>query len=748
MPDIVELRQENSKTYDLGNNKRQLVASVGAVHFKDNYADFGESWKDIDLNWEGNKITKAPYELTLDGQKLTLKDKKTGEVSTIELLGTTPANIPFKIVPEFSSVKFQHILTLTHTPFEAKFAITGKGFTARAYDDEGELALETSLVDGILTEKLSQVKDRQTGKVRPLQGSITIDPTWQVGASADDEYVYYASGVWGDGIAITFFDAGYGSATDNRWGGGARFLNVTIPQGSLIDSAYLTLRAKQTRTGAGCNTVIIGEDVDNATAFSTLANYQGRRGSYQGSADFPAGTPTTAYINWDGIADWTINTDYNSLDFKAVIKEIIDRAGWVSGNALAIFWDDHANRSSVARRAYSYDGSTTYAPKLVVTYTSTFPNVGVYLKARAEVDWGGNDIWFYPIIIVNGVAYQGSQQFIQTGSVYYDYHYTWGLSPVTGLAWTDAELANLDCRVRSNGDWLTHSTNWRITQVWVEITRSSGTTTLRPIGDYAAQENMTAVPAQYDQYPDRWNCVKEAVSDGDTSYLRRGGIVSPDGVASFLLPSLTVQTDAATNITQNSAQLNGTLTNDNTQVVYVSFEWGLTASYTESTLEEAKLAGGTFFKNIGNNLTPDTTYHFRAKARVGTDYFYGSDLTFRTGSGSTFPIRLTGIKHSWSAGPEPVYKAEVFIGGLQSSYLPPISDKEPLPSIPQKSALPDLARLGLLRTGTAMSGQSALFQYGVWLSQHTSQEIQTIFHKQPTFAEWWAWYQVYGRGTP
>ena len=81
--EILALRNENSKTFALDNGKRQLVLSIGAIHYKDNYADKSEEWKDIDLTWVGNRITKAPYELTLDGQKLTLKNNKTGEVSTI-----------------------------------------------------------------------------------------------------------------------------------------------------------------------------------------------------------------------------------------------------------------------------------------------------------------------------------------------------------------------------------------------------------------------------------------------------------------------------------------------------------------------------------------------------------------------------------------------------------------------------------------------------------------------------------------
>ena len=44
--ELIEFRNENAKTYDLGDGKRQLVVSIGAIHYKDNYADFNEVWKD------------------------------------------------------------------------------------------------------------------------------------------------------------------------------------------------------------------------------------------------------------------------------------------------------------------------------------------------------------------------------------------------------------------------------------------------------------------------------------------------------------------------------------------------------------------------------------------------------------------------------------------------------------------------------------------------------------------------------
>jgi len=92
-----------------------------------------------------------------------------------------------------------------------------------------------------------------------------------------------------------------------------------------------------------------------------------------------------------------------------------------------------------------------------------------------------------------------------------------------------------------------------------------------------------------------------------------------------------VTTNAASDITINSATLNGTLTSlGNASSVDVSFEWGLTASYGNETTPQAMIGTGSFNDSIGS-LDPGTNYHFRAKA-VGNGTAYGDDVIFTTGT--------------------------------------------------------------------------------------------------------------------
>ena len=363
MREILSLRQENSKTFDIGGGKRQWQGSIGAIHYKDNYADKSEQWKDIDLTWEGNRITKAPYELIRDGKKLTIKDKKTGEVSTIELLVVKPAGLSFEVIPEFSAVRFRHTLTSDKIPFEAQFRIAGKiPFLPRCSDGDGEIELGTKLQDGILTEKLSSVKDKLTGKVRLARGNIKVDPTWQVGASTDDVWRRLNASGWE--MAGEYVSAGGHGGANKQHGGGMRFAGVAIDQGATITTAKLTFRARYWAPGAGdagANTRISAEDVDDAATFADNA----------ATFDTRWANRTTARVDWDNIAAWTEDTDYDSVDFSTVIKEVVDRGGWASGQDIVIFWEDFEDRSATdlcGRYAQSWDYDSTHAPKLVVTY--------------------------------------------------------------------------------------------------------------------------------------------------------------------------------------------------------------------------------------------------------------------------------------------------------------------------------------------------------------------------------------------
>lgn len=187
----------------------------------------------------------------------------------------------------------------------------------------------------------------------------------QVAASSDDCFVYWNGSAWVLTLTASSPTVGYVISTVYKTGQGLRFLNVTIPQGSTINTAYFTRTAHESRAETVVNAKIRGEDSDDAVTFSDYTNYDGR-------------TRTTAVITWADIAAQIAGSEYNSPEIKTIIQEIIDRGGWASGNALVIFWDDHDGLSDAEDSHYrdckSYDLDTAKAPKLHIEYTP--PAVG------------------------------------------------------------------------------------------------------------------------------------------------------------------------------------------------------------------------------------------------------------------------------------------------------------------------------------------------------------------------------------
>lgn len=106
---------------------------------------------------------------------------------------------------------------------------------------------------------------------------------------------------------------------------GLRFPNVQVPAGATIVAAYLHMIAEDDYTSGTTDTVINGEDVDDAAQFTA--------GS--ANSDITGRTPTTATVNW-GIPGILWRDVVISPDIKDIVQEIVDRGGWASGQAMAL----------------------------------------------------------------------------------------------------------------------------------------------------------------------------------------------------------------------------------------------------------------------------------------------------------------------------------------------------------------------------------------------------------------------------
>ena len=93
-------------------------------------------------------------------------------------------------------------------------------------------------------------------------------------------------------------------------------------------------------------------------------------------------------------------------------------------------------------------------------------------------------------------------------------------------------------------------------------------------------------------------------------------------------PLSPVVTNEATQVTNKTAVLNGTI-NNLSGITSVYFEYGITEDLGKVTPAVKQSLVGTFITNV-TGLTPATSYFYRAVAKVGTGPVYGEILAFNT----------------------------------------------------------------------------------------------------------------------
>jgi parallel beta-helix repeat protein len=145
---------------------------------------------------------------------------------------------------------------------------------------------------------------------------------------------------------------------EDNFGCGLRFTNITIPRGARINYACLELCAAWDDESQ-VRSKLHGQDTDDALSLSTLQ-------------DFDSRPWTSACVYWDDIPAWKTGSWYTSPDISMILQEIVDRPNWQSGNSIVVIWEDFESRSisyiENARRAWSFDGNPSLAPKLLIDY--------------------------------------------------------------------------------------------------------------------------------------------------------------------------------------------------------------------------------------------------------------------------------------------------------------------------------------------------------------------------------------------
>ncbi|KKL44348.1 hypothetical protein LCGC14_2366580, partial [marine sediment metagenome] len=194
----------------------------------------------------------------------------------------------------------------------------------------------------------------------------------------------------------------------------------------------------------------------------------------------------------------------------------------------------------------------------------------------------------------------------------------------------------------------------------------------------------------------------------------------------------TVTSEDPTDLQETTVTGNGTIVGiGGSSVTEHGHCWSTSPNPTtaDSKTTNGAASAGAFTSAI-TDLVQNTRYYYRAYATNTQGTGYGNNVTFVMGF--AFPVdtvsRVSGIKRTFwagAAGSPGVYLAELFLGGLSTTYISSIGDREPVPSVPSTQAPSQLAR-------TPVSGQGfQLSDYARWLSENTAFNIIRIFGHRP-----------------
>ncbi len=295
----------------------------------DNTITYNECFPGVDI-----KYTVHPHKLKMDIIYKTREAVREVTVTPVMSDGLTLIEL------EYGKLGFQDTETL-----EVLFETTTLDAWDSAEEPNKSDAFHYELIDGNIKIAIDDLN-----WFNNLTYPVTLDPTTvteQVPAGADDGYIY------GTSFDNSSTDLVIGNEFGDDCNSYARWTTVAVPQGATIDNAKVQYYINEGY--AAIPTKIYFNDVDTATSPT----------SYSGFTDK---TKTTAYVSWS-IPDTTGWND--SPDIKTVIQEVVDRSGWASGNAMMVLHLYTKGTSSYCVYIYSYNQSSSYAPKLVITYTTS-----------------------------------------------------------------------------------------------------------------------------------------------------------------------------------------------------------------------------------------------------------------------------------------------------------------------------------------------------------------------------------------
>jgi hypothetical protein len=393
MSDIIPLRTETGKVYELekdaktGAPRYQLDASTGPIHYKESYAD-GEAWRDLDEAYSEEGVAldgssclvypKLPNITRVFTDKLGYEIQSRSntdhvmrvELSRINGIDVTKIDTTDKDLSTFVRVHpyrvglWKQFKRTRLIPWILRWKVTelgnGDRDTHRMQFRETPEAWSTADISGLdfasldapkvsISTERERIDDNSWYWYETIpRTAMLVDTDWQVGAGGDDGY-WMPSTDYSNNAAYNFFCR---TALGSHYHTFQRFATINIIKNSTINSAYLSCYAYYTYSSS-VSAKIHCNAADNPSAPTTYTE-----------ADALALTSGTSWTP----AAWTSSNWYQSASIVDEVQTIVNRAGWSSGNPMLVIVKDES-ASEACRYYYSYDGGTSYATKLTVTWT-------------------------------------------------------------------------------------------------------------------------------------------------------------------------------------------------------------------------------------------------------------------------------------------------------------------------------------------------------------------------------------------
>jgi hypothetical protein len=232
----------------------------------------------------------------------------------------------------------------TSGPGTVTFADAAAVDTTASFSAAGSYVLRLTADDGQYA-----VFDEVTVTVQAAPGGGTVQTVERRVVAGSDDAEQRLSGA--TDLASTDLELTTDGTTQQVVG--LRFANLAIPKGATITSAYVQFTTDEVSTGAVSLTI-------RAEASDSAPTYQATSGNLTSRTLGSASVPWTP-------ADWSTvgaaGAAQRTPDLSAMVGEVVGRAGWASGNAVAL-------QISVSgrRKAEAFEGGASVAPLLHVEY--------------------------------------------------------------------------------------------------------------------------------------------------------------------------------------------------------------------------------------------------------------------------------------------------------------------------------------------------------------------------------------------